>query len=40
MYQEFKKYWHRGIFPEENTSGSGSKINYRQIGYDKIEKIL
>jgi hypothetical protein len=25
--KEPQTHWHRGIFPEQNTSGSGSKIN-------------
>jgi hypothetical protein len=29
---------HRWKFPEQNTNGSGSKINYRQMGSHKIEK--
>jgi hypothetical protein len=29
-----------GKFPERKTNGSGSKINNRQMGPHKIEKLL
>ena len=37
--KEPQKYQHRGKFPEQNTSDSGFKINYRQKGSHKIENL-
>jgi hypothetical protein len=38
--KEPQTHQHRGIFSEQNTNGPGSKINYRQMGTHKTEKLL